>query len=46
MWRGKEISLSESARIIKGEVGLSDKSQPRGPNEWLFNGETLDSLIS
>ena len=46
MWRGKEISLSESARIIKGEVGLDSKNGPRGPNEWLYNGETLDSLIS
>ena len=46
MWRGKEISLSESARIIKGEVGLANQNNPRGPNEWLYNGETLDSLIS
>ena len=46
MWRGQATSLSESARIIKGEVGLSDVHTPRGPNEWLYNGETLDSLIS
>jgi len=44
MWRGKEISLSESARIIKGEVGLENKNAPQGPLEWLYNGETLDSL--
>ena len=46
MWRGQATSLSESARVIKGEVGLSDVHTPRGPNEWLYNGETLDSLIS
>ena len=44
MWRGKEISLSESARIIKGEVGLDSKNGPQGPLEWKYNGETLDSL--
>jgi len=44
IWRGEETSLSESARKIKGEVGLSDVNTPRGPNEWLYKGETLDKI--
>ena len=44
MWRDQKISLSESARIIKGEVGLENKNAPQGPLEWLYNGKTLDSL--
>ena len=44
MWRDEVISLSESARIIKGEVDLDDTNNPAGPVEWLHNGQTLDSL--
>lgn len=44
IFRNQETSLSESGRIIKGEMGLSDANTPRGTDEWLYNGERLVDL--
>ena len=44
MFRGTEMSTSKAGKIIKGEVGLSNKTTPQGPGEWLYNGTTLAKL--